>query len=593
MQKTTKKSIRMRALLRTTALIGLMAIAACSQEDNDQNYTSTELSKQTKNVEALEREETTSNAQKEHKVKKTAGLVLEDSMPLSAMPAPSVAPAIAPGYDNAIAPLPEVAPEIDRENYLHLADNPVHLTQEDPVSTFSIDVDTGGYSNVRRFLEDGALPREDAVRIEELVNYFSYDYPLPEDQAQPFKVFTEVAPTPWNAETKLIHIGIKAFDIPAEDRPAANLVFLVDISGSMHAQNKLPLLKSSLRLMVDKMTEKDRISLVTYAGSTRVVLPATPGNEKAKIRAAIEALSSGGSTNGGAGIKLAYAEAQKELIEGGINRILLATDGDVNVGTVDFDALKDMVERKRKGGVSLTTLGFGTGNYNDHLLEQLADAGNGNHAYIDGLSEARKVLVEEMSSTLLTVAKDVKIQVEFNPTVVAEYRLIGYENRVLNREDFNNDKVDAGEIGAGHTVTALYEVALVGSEGKQLDPLRYGTKKGNSDTALEKGFSAGDELAYVKVRYKAPDGDKSKLLAYPIEVAEMKTANEKTDDHFRFSAAVAAFGQILKGGKYTGDMTMEDVHKLARSGLGEDPFGYRREFLGLVDLASSMDVATR
>ncbi len=586
MQETNKQGYRVQALLRTTALAGFVVITACApSENNDQSKASTDLTRQNLTVELYENETVLLNDAQERKVKKTEGLVLQGLGPQMALPSPSVAS----GHDNAIALLPED----DRENYTHLADNPVHLALEDPVSSFSIDVDTGGYSNVRRFLEDGHLPREDAVRIEELVNYFSYDYPLPEDQALPFKVFTEVAPTPWNADTKLIHIGIKAFDIPAEDRPAANLVFLVDVSGSMHDQNKLPLLKSSLRLMVDKMTEKDRISLVTYAGSTRVVLPATPGNEKAKIRAAIEALSSGGSTNGGAGIKLAYAEAQKELIEGGINRILLATDGDVNVGTVDFDALKDMVERKRKGGVSLTTLGFGTGNYNDHLLEQLADAGNGNHAYIDGLSEARKVLVEEMASTLLTVAKDVKIQVEFNPAVVAEYRLIGYENRVLNREDFNNDKVDAGEIGAGHTVTALYEVALVGSKGKQLDPLRYGKSDNSSEATSTKGFSVNDELAYVKVRYKAPDGDTSKLLTYPIEVADIKTANEKTEDHFRFSAAVAAFGQILKGGKYTGEMTMEDVHKLARSGLGEDPFGYRREFLSLVDLASSMDVATK
>ncbi|MFD2206144.1 vWA domain-containing protein [Kiloniella antarctica] len=587
MQKNKKHSnhvprYHMQCLLRTTALVGFVVITACSPGGNDQNYASTELTKKTENIEFYE---SGAIALEEPAVKKTNGLVLQRLGPQAGMPLPSVIS----GQDAALAPLSE----IDRENYNHLADNPVHLAQENPISTFSIDVDTGGYSNVRRFLKDGTLPQENAVRIEELVNYFSYNYPLPEDQTQPFKVFTEVAPTPWNADTKLIHIGIKAFDVPAEDRPAANLIFLVDISGSMHAQNKLPLLKSSLRLMVDKMTEKDRISLVTYAGSTRVVLPATPGNKKAKIRAAIEALSSGGSTNGGAGIKLAYAEAQKEFIEGGINRILLATDGDVNVGTVDFDALKDMVERKRRGGVSLTTLGFGTGNYNDHLLEQLADSGNGNHAYIDSLSEARKVLVEEMSSTLITVAKDVKIQVEFNPAVVAEYRLIGYENRILNREDFNNDKVDAGEIGAGHTVTALYEVALVGSEGSQLDPLRYGKFDNISEAISTKQFSANDELAYVKVRYKAPDGDKSDLLAYPIEVADMKTANEKTDDQFRFSAAVAAFGQILKGGKYTGDMTMEDVHKLARSGLGEDPFGYRREFLNLVDLASSMTFAAK
>ncbi|WP_020592782.1 vWA domain-containing protein [Kiloniella laminariae] len=496
---------------------------------------------------------------------------------------------VAPGQDFYDSAFP--APEPNRENYDRPQDNPVKQVASDPVSTFSIDVDSGAYANTRRFIEDGYLPPADAVRVEELINYFSYDYPLPDSREQPFSVTTEVAPTPWNAKTKLVHIGIKAFDIPAEQRPAANLVFLVDVSGSMHAQDKLPLLQSSLRLMVNKMTAADRISLVTYAGSTEVVLPATSGADKAKIMAAIDQLTAGGSTNGGAGIRLAYAEAQKEFIEGGINRILLATDGDVNVGTVDFDDLKKLVEGKRRGGVSLTTLGFGTGNYNDHLLEQLADAGNGNHGYIDSLSEARKLLVEELSSTLITVAKDVKLQVEFNPAVVAEYRLVGYENRLLQREDFNNDKVDAGEIGAGHTVTALYEIALVGSEGLSIDPLRYGQKP--ADTPQSVPADLNKELAFLRVRYKEPDQDKSKLMEFPIHRADILSAKQQPSERFRFSAAVASFGQILRGSPYIGNMTLNDTTKLAKSALGDDPYGYRREFLTLIDLANSLEVARK
>ncbi|MFC1672800.1 VWA domain-containing protein [Pseudomonadota bacterium] len=351
-----------------------------------------------------------------------------------------------------------------RENYSAPDDNPVHRASAAPVSTFSIDVDTGAYANVRRHLNQGQLPPADAVRVEELVNYFSYDYPTPNDRETPFQASTEVVPTPWNANTYLMRIGVKAYDIDRSERPAANLVFLLDVSGSMGRPDKLPLLKSAFKLLTEQLTENDRVSMVVYAGAAGVVLEPTAGDQKATIRAALERLNAGGSTNGGQGIRLAYAMAQQGFIEGGINRIILATDGDMNVGVSDFDSLLDMVEKQRQGGVSLTTLGFGQGNYNDHLLEQAANKGNGNHAYIDNLSEARKVLVEELSSTLFTVAKDVKIQVEFNPAQVAEYRLIGYENRMLREEDFTNDKVDAGEIGAGHTVTALYEIATAASD---------------------------------------------------------------------------------------------------------------------------------
>ncbi len=469
---------------------------------------------------------------------------------------------------------------VDRENYAHLKKNPVQLVSEQPVSTFSIDVDTGAYSNVRRFLNGGSLPPQDAVRTEELINYFSYDYPVPQNKDVPFAVSTEATAAPWNQDRILLRIGIKGYDVSADERPAANLVFLVDVSGSMHAPAKLPLLKNALKLLTRQLTAEDRVSMVVYAGSSGVVLEPTSGDAQAKILGAIEQLQAGGSTNGASGIRLAYQMAEQAFIEGGINRIMLATDGDFNVGTVDFDALIDIVEQHRDNGISLSTLGFGAGNYNDHLMEQLADAGNGNHAYIDTLNEGRKVLVEQMTGTLQTIAKDVKIQVEFNPSVVAEYRLIGYENRMLRREDFNNDKIDAGEIGAGHTVTALYELALTNSHSRLIDPLRYAEKAAvNHDSSRE--------LAFVRLRYKAPNGDKSRLIEQPVQVSSIAALDEAGDE-FRFAAAVAAFGQLLKGGAYVGGYDFTDVVELAVGSRGADPFGYRGEFLGLVRLADSL-----
>jgi len=472
-----------------------------------------------------------------------------------------------------------VAP-LDRENYTHIDQNPLWLVSEQPVSTFSIDVDTGAYSNVRRFLNGGTLPPQDAVRTEELINYFAYDYPIPHSKDVPFLVSTETMSAPWNPDKVLMRIGIKGFDVPADERLAANLVFLVDVSGSMNSPAKLPLLKNSLKMLTRQMTNKDRVSLVVYAGSSGVVLEPTSGAEQATILGAIERLQAGGSTNGASGIRLAYQMAEQAFIDGGINRVMLATDGDFNVGTVDFDALIDIVERNRKSNISLTTLGFGSGNYNDHLMEQLADAGNGNHAYIDTLNEGRKVLVEQMTGTLQTIARDVKIQVEFNPSVVAEYRLIGYENRLLRREDFNNDKIDAGEIGAGHTVTALYELALVGSKMRLIDPLRYAEKQKNSR-------GQADELAFVRLRYKAPGGDRSRLIEQVVQVRDIKALDEAGDE-FRFAAAVAAFGQLLTGGEYIGNYEFSDVVELAAGARGADPFGYRGEFLGLVRLADTL-----
>ncbi|MGY2400319.1 vWA domain-containing protein [Pseudomonas sp. SDO5271_S396] len=461
-----------------------------------------------------------------------------------------------------------------REQYENLPDNPVHRVAETPVSTFSVDVDTGSYANVRRFLNQGSLPPDGAVRLEEMVNYFPYHYALPTD-GSPFGVTTEVAATPWNPHTRLLRIGIKASDRAVADLAPANLVFLVDVSGSMDRREGLPLVKSTLKLLVDQLRDQDRVSLVVYAGESRVVLKPTSGREKAVIRNAIDQLTAGGSTAGASGIELAYQMAREGFIDKGINRILLATDGDFNVGVSDFDSLKQMAARQRKSGVSLTTLGFGVDNYNEHLMEQLADAGDGNYAYIDNLREARKVLVDQLSSTLAVVARDVKLQVEFNPAQVSEYRLLGYENRALKREDFNNDKVDAGEIGAGHTVTALYEIVPKGEPG-WLEPLRYATAP-SADSKV-------NELALLRVRYKPAAGGDSRLIERPIG-----NAVARASDDLRFSAAVAAFAQQLKGdGRYTGSMTLQDTAALARSARGDDPFGLRNEFVQLVELAQSL-----
>ncbi len=470
---------------------------------------------------------------------------------------------------------------LDRENYAHFDDNPLKRVMDHPVSTFSIDVDSGAYSNARRMLNGGRLPVQDAVRVEEFINYFGYDYVAPSDRSRPFNIITEVGPNPWNSKTHLLHVGLKGYEVPKSQIPASNLVFLIDVSGSMRSDDKIGLLKTSLKMLTRELRPADRISIVVYAGASGVVLEPVSGSEKGKIIAALDGLSAGGRTNGAAGIRLAYAMAEQAFVPDGINRVLLATDGDFNVGTTNFEALKDLVEEKRKTGISLTTLGFGTGNYNDHLMEQLADAGNGNYAYIDTLNEARKVLVEQMSATLQTIAKDVKIQIEFNPDVVAEYRLVGYENRMLAREDFNNDQVDAGEIGAGHTVTAIYEVALADSAGQRVDLLRY-----QKERSLEADRSG--ELAFLRLRYKAPDGDISKLIEQPIRKADLKRNLTDTSVDFRFAAAVAGFGQLLRGGKYMEQFDYDDVRTLASGARGRDAFGYRGEFVTLVNLAQSL-----
>ena len=469
----------------------------------------------------------------------------------------------------------------DRDEFTTIKTNPVKLVAREPVSTFSIDVDTASYSFVRASLNNSVLPQKDAVRVEELINYFPYDYSLPDDKSVPFKAGVSVFPSPWNLDKKLIHIGIKGFDLNSIEKPASNLVFLIDTSGSMDEPNKLPLVRNAMKLLLESLKPDDTVAIVTYAGRAGTVLEPTPAKDRSKILRALDNLQSGGRTAGAEGIRQAYQLAEDSFRENGVNRIILATDGDFNVGMTDDEELKSYIERKRKTGISLSVLGFGRGNYNDALMQTLAQNGNGNAAYIDSLSEARKVLVEEASSTLFTIAKDVKIQVEFNPAIVSEYRLIGYETRLLNREDFNNDRVDAGDIGSGHTVTAIYEITPKGSASQSIDDLRYGTTETPADTS-------SDEYAFLKIRYKLPDEESSKLITTPITPDQEFGTVGLAPNETRFATAVAAFGQILRGGSYTGSFTLDDVIDLAQSSKGSDEFGYRAEFINLVRLSMSV-----
>lgn len=467
-----------------------------------------------------------------------------------------------------------------RDKFTDIKTNPVKIAKDEPVSTFSIDVDTSSYSFVRGELNRNVLPQKDAVRVEEMINYFPYDYAGPADRTVPFKANVSVFPTPWNSDTRLMHIGIKGFSLNGQEKPKANLVFLVDTSGSMDAPDKLPLLQNSLKLLVDTMGPEDTVSIVTYAGSAGTVLEPTKAKDKAKIIAALDRLMAGGSTAGAEGIRQAYQLAEQSFDKTGINRVILATDGDFNVGITDPQELKSFVERKRESGVTLSVLGFGRGNYNDEMMQTLAQNGNGNAAYIDTLNEARKVLVDEVSSTLFTIAQDVKIQVEFNPDTVSEYRLIGYETRMLQREDFNNDKVDAGDIGSGHTVTAIYEITPRDSKAKLNDDLRYGT----SDTPAKAG---ADEYGFVKIRYKLPGEKDSKLISEPVKIDAASATIDAAPQESRFATAVAAFGQLLRGAQYTKSYSYDDVIALAQGAKGKDEFGYRAEFINLVRLAKT------
>ena len=508
---------------------------------------------------------------------------------LRAMPQAAVKSAASADLSANAAPMAEAAvgsvatrqmapPRQNTERYGHYEPNPVHAVAEQPVSTFSIDVDTGSYANIRRFLtQTGRLPPADAVRIEEVINYFDYGYAKPTD-GKPFAVHTETVDSPFRNGAKLIRIGIQAKEVSQAALPPANLVFLVDVSGSMYSRDKLPMVKYTLCTLAHQTRAQDRITLVTYADGNQVVLPPTPGNQRQKILAALDSLKAGGSTAGENAIQQAYQAAQHAYIRNGINRILLATDGDFNVGITDFNTLRSMVAEKRKSGISLTTLGFGSGNYNERLMEQLADAGDGNYSYIDSPEEAQKVLHRQLSSTLATVAQDVKIQVEFNPATVKEYRLIGYENRMLAREDFNNDQVDAGDIGAGHNVTALYEIIPAGQTG-WLPESRYQAAPAAND-------KAGSEYAFINLRYKLPGQSNSILINRPVAVGSKPLA--QGSNATRQTVAAAAFGELLRGGKYSGNFGWPQTLELARSTQSPDRHGLRRQFVQLIEKAQQL-----
>jgi len=473
------------------------------------------------------------------------------------------------------------------EAYEPIKDNDFVRVTEQPLSTFSIDVDTASYANIRRFITAGQLPPPDAVRIEELINYFTYDYTPPKGD-EPFSLTVDVAACPWDKEHRLARIGLKG-KVLDEDRPPCNLTFLMDVSGSMAPENRLPMLKQAMKMLVRKLRSDDRVAIVTYAGTSGLALPSTSCAEKQPILDAFDRLNADGSTNGGEGIQMAYRVAQENFVRGGVNRVILATDGDFNVGVTDRAQLIQMVQEKAKSGVFLTVLGVGMGNYKDATLEQLADKGNGNYAYLDTMAEARKVLVDQMGGTLVTIAKDVKIQIEFNPAVVGAYRLIGYENRLLAARDFNDDRKDAGEIGAGHTVTALYEIVPIGKlQGLAgVDPLKYQTDPTKSPPPAQLSTAAKTgEMMTVKLRYKQPDGETSKLIERPVS-DYLSDFNQASED-FRFAAAVAAYGMLLRGSPFAGESTFDLVQDLAGGALGKDASGYRAEFLDLVGKTKSL-----
>lgn len=476
------------------------------------------------------------------------------------------------------SPEPGVVVEADRERYEAAAVNPIHRVLETPVSTFSVDVDTASYSNMRRFLSQGVMPPEDSIRVEELLNYFDYQYEAPGEGDHPFAIHTQLAPTPWNEHTQLLRIGVQGYEVEAESLPPMNLVFLLDVSGSMNQPNKLPLLQRAFGLLVDRLRPEDKVAIVVYAGASGVVLEPTGGDDRVSISHALNQLQAGGSTHGSAGIQLAYQVAEAQFREGGINRVILGTDGDFNVGVTNLDDLKTLIEAKRDSGVFFSALGFGTGNYNDQLMEELTNLGNGTAYYIDQFREARKVFAEDLTGTLHTIAKDVKIQVEFNPAQVAEYRLIGYDNRQLRREDFNNDRVDAGDVGAGHSVTALYEVVPARSDFRFTDPLRFQEHSGVEATA--------SELAFVKLRYKQPDQDRSILMTQPVGAA---TETQSMDNAMQFAAAVAGFSELLRGSYYVDDWSIADARQLAQAAVGDDAFGYRQELIQLMQNAEALE----
>lgn len=548
--------------IRTTGLWLVCTLLTACSSVNDTAETSSIQPKP-----AQERASTTSAESPE-----MADLMLNQAGSQSSPQTLTIAPVPAPDDSQVVEP--------NRENYEAAEIQPIRTVAESPVSTFSIDVDTAGYANMRRFLSEGVRPPKDSIRVEELINYFDYHYAGPSGTEHPFAIHTQVAPTPWNEQTRLMRIAVQGTDVDADELPPMNLVFLLDVSGSMNQPNKLPLLQRAFSLLVDRLRPEDRVAIVVYAGASGVALEPTGGDDRARIQQALDQLQAGGSTHGSAGIQLAYQTARQHFREDGINRVILGTDGDFNVGVTDLNDLRDLIETERESGVFFSALGFGTGNYNDQLMEDLTNRGNGTAYYIDRFSEARKVFAEDLTGTLHTIAKDVKIQVEFNPARVAEYRLIGYDNRQLNREDFNNDRVDAGDVGAGHSVTALYEIVPAEGEFRFNDPLRYQTPASEPD-------ASDAELAFVKLRYKLPDEADSTLMSLPVH---SDTADTDMPESLRLATAVAGMGEILRDSPYvdTRVWSLTDARRLAETALGDDAFGYRHELVQLMRNAEAL-----
>ncbi len=543
----------MNTRLLTYCLSSLM-LAGCSSQSALENRTN---------------EKPVANTPQERTIHQEETVVMYDLVEVeeSEMLAKSVAvPAQLPHLELAITP-----DEEDRENYANTQLNPIRTTIESPVSTFSTDVDTASYTNARRFLSQGQRPPVNSIRVEEFINYFDYQLDTPESLKTPIRIETEISQTPWNTKTKLMRIALQTYRMDFSNLPPLNLVFLLDVSGSMSSPDKLPLMQRSFDLLVKQLRPEDRVAIAVYAGSSGVVLEPTAGNEKVKIQKAIQQLQAGGGTHGSAGIHLAYQLAEQNFDKDGINRIFIGTDGDFNVGTTGIDDLKTLIEDKRKSGVFLSVLGFGTGNYNDYLMEELSNHGNGNAYYIDSYQEARKIFSEQLAATLQTVAKDVKIQVEFNPAQVAEYRLIGYDNRQLNREDFNNDKIDAGDMGSGHSATALYEIVLTHSDFRFNDELRY-QQNSSAETSKQ-----SDELAFVKVRYKLPDADSSNKMTLPVT-----SSNSEPTTAMVLSASVAGFAESLRNSPYLQEWSVEETINEVTTTLEEDRWGYRQELLQLM-----------
>ena len=554
-------------LYRPLAAFTLLALAACGNQRAPESQVA-EVSGVP--AEAMDRAEVMYKAEPSSASSKRSGVTVFGQLRGKAMSAAMM------GSRNSYIAAEARPLRTDTERYQKQPENPVKAVAQEPVSTFSIDVDTGSYANVRRFLNNGRLPPKDAVRIEEIVNYFPYSYPLPQD-GRPFAVHTQTVDSPWQPEAKLVKIGIQAQDTAKKNLPPANLVFLVDVSGSMNSPDKLPLVKKSLRLLTQQLRAQDKVTIITYASGEKLVLPPTSGKDKDTILRAVNSLEAGGATSGERALRMAYDEAQKAFVKNGINRILLATDGDFNVGVADTETLKSMVAEKRKSGISLSTLGFGANNYNEEMMEQIADAGDGNYSYIDSEKEAKKVLQHQLTSTLATVAQDVKIQVEFNPATVKEYRLVGYTNRTLRNEDFNNDKVDAGDIGSGHSVTALYEIIPQGKTGWLADSRYQKAPAANGSK---------NEYAYVKVRYKLPGQSASKLIEQPVPARSIPLSQADADT--RLALAAASYAQQLRGGEYNGKLDWSAIEKMAAATRAKDPYGFIAEFKELIGIAKSL-----